>query len=239
METDFPFTLTKEDLSINATSTTDSSYIRYLNIIEVDDDAKTFVALFGGAYSGEFHISIRHAHFGLVGTEGLNLDVSASVTSFTPTAGSIYGGTLITITGNNFGNVYTDNPVQISSNGAIDSKDCFVQETSGTEIKCRITRDLNMTLNQIDKIVVFLKASEEAVCDPSSKCDYTWTSDIPILETSVLSFDVSSNEWLLTVTGTDFTGDTSSVELFIEDKIQTTKSVSTTEAVFTIVDVTS
>jgi hypothetical protein len=54
METDFPYTLTKEDISINATSTTDSSYIRYLNVIDVDDEAKTFVALFGGAHSGQF-----------------------------------------------------------------------------------------------------------------------------------------------------------------------------------------
>jgi len=44
--------LTKESLSMNATSTTNSSYVRYLNVIEVDDTAKTFTAMFGGAYSG-------------------------------------------------------------------------------------------------------------------------------------------------------------------------------------------
>ena len=170
METDFPYTLTKADLSINATSTTNSSYIRYLNVIDVDDEAKTFVALFGGAHSGEFQISVRHAQFGLVGTEGLILDVSASVTSFTPTSGSIYGGTLLTITGTNFGTTSTDNPVQISSNGAIGSIDCFVQSTTETEIKCRVDSGLNMTMKQLDSMVVFLKASEEAVCDPSSKC---------------------------------------------------------------------
>jgi hypothetical protein len=111
MENDFPFTLTKEDFSINATSTTNSSYIRYMNVIEVDDNAKTFTAMFGGAYSGLFQISIRHKEYGLVGTEGLILDVSASVTSYTPMTGSIYGGTLLTIQGTNFGDVYTDNPV--------------------------------------------------------------------------------------------------------------------------------
>jgi hypothetical protein len=239
MELDFPYTLTKGDLSINATSTTNSSYIRYLNVIDVDNEAKTFVALFGGAYSGQFQISVRHAQFGLIGTEGLILDVSASVTSFTPTSGSIYGGTLLTITGTNFGTVYTDNPVQISSNGGIGSIDCFVQSTQGTEIKCRVATGLNMTMNQVDSMVVFLKTSEEAVCFPYSKCKFTWTSSLPILEASVLSFDESSNEWQLKVTGTDFTGDTSSVELFIEDRVQTTKSISTTEAVFTIVNVTS
>ena len=54
METDFPYTLLKEDLSINATSTDDSSYIRYLNVISVDDEAKQFTAMFGGAYSGTY-----------------------------------------------------------------------------------------------------------------------------------------------------------------------------------------
>lgn len=111
METDFPYTLVKEDLSINATSTEDSSYIRYLNVISVDDDAKQFTAMFGGAYSGQFQIHIRHREYGLVGTDGLILDVSASVTEFTPMTGSIYGGTLLTISGNNFGTVATDNPV--------------------------------------------------------------------------------------------------------------------------------
>jgi hypothetical protein len=54
MVNDFSYTLAKEDLSINATSTTNSSYIRYMNVIEVDDNAKTFTAMFGGAYSGQF-----------------------------------------------------------------------------------------------------------------------------------------------------------------------------------------
>ena len=52
LETNFPYTLVKEDLSINATSTDDNTYIRYLNVISVDDAAKTFTAMFGGAYSG-------------------------------------------------------------------------------------------------------------------------------------------------------------------------------------------
>lgn len=59
--TDFPYTIVKEDFSINATDTTNSSYIRYLNVIKVDDAAKTFVAIFGGAESGTFQINIRHA----------------------------------------------------------------------------------------------------------------------------------------------------------------------------------
>jgi hypothetical protein len=67
--------------------------------------------MFGGAKSGSFQISIRHSQYGLVGTNGLIFDVGASVTSYSPMSGSIYGGTLLTITGTNFGTTATDNPV--------------------------------------------------------------------------------------------------------------------------------
>ena len=65
---DFPHTLEKRDFSMNATSVTDSGYIRFLNVIEVDDSAKSFKAMFGGAYSGEFNIYIRHSEYGLINT---------------------------------------------------------------------------------------------------------------------------------------------------------------------------
>lgn len=40
--------------------------------------------MFGGAYSGSYEVKIRHAKFGLLGTQGINLDVSSSVTNVTP-----------------------------------------------------------------------------------------------------------------------------------------------------------
>ena len=46
--------------------------------------------------------------------------------------GSIYGGTLLTIEGVNFGKVITDNPVQISRNGGLGSIDCYVQTITTT-----------------------------------------------------------------------------------------------------------
>jgi len=111
LESDFPHTLTRADLSMNVSAVNDTSYIRYLNVISVDDATKSFVAMFGGAYSGQFNVHIRHSAYGLVETAGLVLDVSGNITSYTPTSGSIYGGTLLTITGTNFGNATTDNPV--------------------------------------------------------------------------------------------------------------------------------
>lgn len=77
--------------------------------------------------------------------------------------GSIYGGTLLTINGENFGDEYTDNPVQISTNGGVDSIDCFVQTTNSTMITCRIDDDIvPRAAAQEGDMVVFLKTSEEA-----------------------------------------------------------------------------
>jgi len=87
-------------------------------------------------------------------------------------------------------------------------------------------------------MVVFLKTSEEATCD-SAVCKYTYTGNLPILETVVASFDTTSLQWIVTVTGTDFTGDTSTTELQFSNVAQTTTSVSTTEAVFTISDIST
>lgn len=84
--------------------------------------------------------------------------------------GSIYGGTLLTINGENFGDVYTDNPVQISTNGGVDSIDCFVQTTNSTMITCRIDDDIvPREAAQEGEMVVFLKTSEEATATPEAR----------------------------------------------------------------------
>jgi hypothetical protein len=239
MEADFPYELVKEDLSINATSLTNSTYIRYMNVISVNDTAKTFTAMFGGAYSGQFQINVRHRRYGLVGTNGLILDVSSSITDFSPMTGSIYGGTLLTIRGTNFGNVKTDNPVQISNNGGIGSIDCFVQETKVDEIKCRVDTNLNKTGGIEDSMIVFLKTSEEAKCEPLSKCKYTWNFFIPDIHEFSVFFDESTYEWMLKATGETFSGDTTTTEMLIGGLKQTTTSVSNTQALFKIDNVTS
>jgi hypothetical protein len=99
----FPYTLSKQDFTVNATNTTNTAYVRYLNVVEVDDATKTLTCMFGGAWTGQYSMSIRHAVFGLLDTSALELTVGSNVTAVSPTSGSIYGGTLVTITGTNFG----------------------------------------------------------------------------------------------------------------------------------------
>lgn len=88
-------------------------------------------------------------------------------------------------------------------------------------------------------MIVFLKTSEEAVCDPLSKCEFTWTNTLPTITATNLDWDTVSNQWNLRVTGTGFTGDESTTELIIDDVAQTTTSISSTEVIFTIADVAS
>ena len=155
--------------------------MRQMSVIAVDDVLKQFTVIFGGGHSGQYQISVRHREYGLVGTEFLILDVRASVIEFSPRTGSVFGGTLLTITGNNFGNVYTDNTVQISNNEGTDSIDCLVQETSQNQIKCRLDVGFEKGDSDEDTLVVSFKNSEEATCEPEENCVFTWTRDVPLI----------------------------------------------------------
>lgn len=68
LEADFPYTLDKNDFSVNATNITNPSYFRQMNVIGVDDSTKTITCMFGGAYGGLYQLSIRHRQFGLLET---------------------------------------------------------------------------------------------------------------------------------------------------------------------------
>jgi len=62
----------------------------------------------------------------LLDNSAVTLKAVGEVLSFTPASGSIYGGSLITITGRVFSTEATDNPVRVGST------DCLVETTSPT-----------------------------------------------------------------------------------------------------------
>jgi len=51
------------------------------------------------------------------------------------------------------------------------------------------------------------------------------------------NFDTSTNKYKLMVTGTSFTGDTSTTELYIGGKLQKCDEVTATSATFTVTDI--
>ena len=105
----------------------------------------------------------------------------ATVTSVSPNRGSKYGGTLITITGENFSDDIYDNPVKIGDSY------CFVQTTSATEITCR--QDFGVRDTGAALLLVFLKTSEEAAC-ADDICSFIY--DAPT--TTVYDIQSSFNE---------------------------------------------
>lgn len=207
LESSFPYTLNKTDFSVNATNITNPTYFRQMNVIGVNDTEKTLTVMFGGAWSGLYQMSIRHKVYGLVNTTGLILTVGSNVTSISPQVGSIYGGTEVTITGTNFGTVFTDNPVQISTLGGVGSVDCFLSFINNTNIICRVgTTNPVKADNTTAKMITFLKTSEEALCVPNNTCHWTYTSDVPTVTNMSALYNTTANYWAIVVTGTNFTG---------------------------------
>lgn len=127
LNSNFPYTLSdRADFTVNVTNKNDSNMVKNLNVIAVFDANKTVVVKFGGAYSGNYSMQIHHKTYGLLDASNINFEVGSNVTAISTNTGSIHGGTLITITGTNFGDEITDNPVQISYNGALGSTHCYV-----------------------------------------------------------------------------------------------------------------
>jgi hypothetical protein len=204
LPTAFPATLSKADFTVNMTSNTNSSLVKYLNVIAVDDAAKTLLALFGGAPSGAYTIHIRHNTDGLIDAASIPFTVGATVTNVSPKTGSIYGGNILTITGTNFGNVYTDNPVSIVYNGAVGATSCFVQTTSATQITCKVDDKINRVNDTATQgtVVVFLRTSEEAPCGTGVCSNYVFTASLPNITSAVTQYDVATNTWELKIGGT-------------------------------------
>jgi hypothetical protein len=114
LDSSYPETLDVNDFNATLFNNNDEEYERVLYVMSVDDSAKSVKIKFPGAYSGSYYIQLSSTQYGRLDSDVLQLDVHGTVTSFSPTEGSKYGGTLITIIGENFGTVITDNPVMIA-----------------------------------------------------------------------------------------------------------------------------
>jgi IPT/TIG domain len=95
--------LNKKDFSAKIVNSSDSTKFNLMNVIAANDTEKTLTFMYGGAWSGIYNLSLRHNQYGLINTRGLYITVGSNITSISPNTGSIYGGTLLTITGTNYG----------------------------------------------------------------------------------------------------------------------------------------
>ena len=116
---------------------------------------------------------------------------------------------------------------------------CNVITTAATQITCRVDDSISKTNGDTGIVVVYLKTYEEAKCDVSVCGAYTYTSTIPTIETSTARFDVTDGKYELVVKGFDMPTSTSEAILSVGGEVQVTKSITGTEAVFTLDNLTS
>jgi hypothetical protein len=100
--------------------------------MSVDDAEKTITIKFPGADSGSYYVQLSSSSIGRIDKTPLALEVYGKITGFSPASGSLLGGTLVTIDGENFSDNPLDNPVKVGNNY------CLVLTTSPTQITCRV-----------------------------------------------------------------------------------------------------
>ena len=145
--------------------------------------------------------------------------------------GSTLGGTKVTITGEHFGSVATDNPVKIGD------QYCLVLETSENEIICRIEAPQTTQAASTETVIVFARTSEEMVCNASPDCDFEYVTPTATVNSISSEYDSVSNSIRITVTGTDLPASTLNAELYLDGHLQNVVTVSDTEAVFELVEI--
>jgi len=118
--------IAKDKFTVRLTNKADAKIFKDVNVYGVTTTpTKTLKIMFNGATKGSYRMTVHHSVIGEIKTSALpDFVVNSELTDFTPKIGSIYGGTLVTITGTNFGTVRTDNPVQINFGSS--AIDCFV-----------------------------------------------------------------------------------------------------------------
>jgi hypothetical protein len=124
--------------------------------------------------------------------------------------------------------------VTIGQNGP----DCIVEETSDTQIVCRI-EETDQVVDDAHEVLVFLKLSEEAICSMDSGCMFTWLTAKHELTEVDVSVNASGDQIItLTSDGSNLFVDdpVEEVELWLDSYVQQTDSVSDGVAIFTVLN---
>ncbi len=104
--------------------------ITNLYIISTNPTSKTLLVKFPGARSGNYTVFVKSVDNGFIDTDAYKIVVIGQVTGISPSYGSVYGGTILTITGENFSENILDNPVKVGDHY------CDVLTSNATTITC-------------------------------------------------------------------------------------------------------
>lgn len=97
-------------------------------MIDVDNDEKSITVRYGGAYGGMYDLEVTSETFGRILTDDITFEAVGTITDIHPSSGSVYGGTLITISGYHFSDDASENPVTVGG------LTCYVEQSSEFEI---------------------------------------------------------------------------------------------------------
>lgn len=209
-----------------------SGKVYQLNILSSND---TYLKLgLSGGLAGTFTLQVNLPVAGdsvpaTVGADQFSYIVS--IQSISPTSGSLYGGTLITITGQNFA---TDTQQTLAFVGSTVNWFCNIESITTTTILCRtpaISDDY--TPGDPQPIVVTTRLIVESQCTGNCTFTYLDASNSPSLN------NLTTSSGVATLTGTSFTsGSSCSISLTNTVTQAVTvlpaSSCSATSAVFTI-----
>lgn len=84
---------------------------RPLRVVAQDSATRSITVKYGGAYTGEYTLNVKNSVSSIFCDQ--TFTATFQIEEISPRTGSLFGGTLITITGKHFGSAVTDNPVKI------------------------------------------------------------------------------------------------------------------------------
>ena len=138
-----------------------------------------------------------------------DLKMEIVVDSVSGSSGSVEGGHLITISGQNFSAVPTDNQVVFGDNSDM----CRIESATATEIKCRTMKPKEV-LSGPQTVYVFGRITEEAIC--SGTCKYTFDSAKTPTVTQISPVTVKSGD-TVTITGTKLKSSSGKSTVYLGD----------------------
>lgn len=210
--------------------------VRALNIIAVDTTAKTITVKYGGAYSGTYEVRIKSLTNGYIETSATPLQVVFEITDISPLTGSIFGGSLITVSGGPFTTDLKETIVKVGYKWweGIDHY-CYVVSATESQVTCRLPLDLNREAKEYE-VIAFAATYEESNCMLANNCLFTFlaAADLPEVTGFTVEFDASTYDYQITVSGTGFTDAANQIDFMLAGEKQTVLSATSTDVVINV-----
>lgn len=152
-----------------------SGKVYQLRVIQAHD---TYITVgISGGLAGVFtvQVTLPNSIGDSIASAGVDqFEYVSSITSISPTSGSYYGGTLITITGTNFSPAYSDTLVYV---GDTLNWFCNIETITATQITCRTPAfDVkHYNISEAQKVVISTKLYSFNSC-PSNDCGFTYNA---------------------------------------------------------------